>query len=107
MVIDGWGTIVGSVFNSGWFAYRPMTLDIFPQRVSTDDAWKTSLHFRATPLSDIANVVDALKTFIMPGLRLCTKIVPKISYVYHRLLSVCNIRDFILPILINSDLLEQ
>ena len=26
VVIDGWGTIVGSVCNSGWFAYRPTTL---------------------------------------------------------------------------------
>ena len=38
--IDGWGTIVGSVCNSGWLAYRPTTLDIFPQRVSTDATWK-------------------------------------------------------------------
>ena len=42
VVIGGWGAIVGNVFKSGWFAYRPTILDIFPQRISTDAAWKTS-----------------------------------------------------------------
>ena len=30
VVIGGWGAIVGSVVKSGWFAYRPVILDIFP-----------------------------------------------------------------------------
>jgi len=49
VVIGGWGAIVGNVVKSGWFAYRPTILDIFPQRINTDEAWKTSLRFRATP----------------------------------------------------------
>ena len=45
VVIDGWGTIVGSVCNSGWFAYRPTTLETFPQRVSTEAVWITASKF--------------------------------------------------------------
>ena len=41
VVIGSRGTTVGSVVKSGWFAYRPTILDIFPQRINTDEAWKT------------------------------------------------------------------
>ena len=60
MVIDGWGATVGSVSKSGWFAYRPTILDIFPQRINTDEAWKTSLRFRTTAKIDIKILAEVL-----------------------------------------------